>query len=153
MKYETKITINAPLDQVIAKLDNPENMKHWQEGLQSYELVGGLEPGSPGAKMILHYTLNGRDMVLTETVLKNNFPHYFEASYTTKGVYNIQYNHFKATTPNKTLWICENEFRFKGFAMKAVGFLMGSTFKKQSMKFLKSFKAFVENGTSVSSSQ
>lgn len=150
MKYQTKIIINAPLAEVINKLDNPENMKHWQEGLVQFKLVNGLEPGSPGAKMELHYKMSSRDMVLTETVLKNNFPHYFEASYTAKGVYTIQKNSFKRLAPNKTEWKADNELRFRGFAMKAVGFLMSSIFKKQSVKFLKAFKAFVEDGASVS---
>jgi hypothetical protein len=149
MKYQTKIVINAPLAEVIEKLDNPENMKHWQEELNDYKILNGLDSGARGAQTRLHYTMNGRDMVLIETVLKNNFPHSFEASYTTKGIYNIQYNHFKEITPNVTEWTGDNEFRFKGLAMKALGFIMSRTFKNQNIKFFEAFKAFVEDGTSV----
>ena len=149
MKYQTKIIINAPLKEVIEKLDNPDNMKHWQKGLVKYINVNGLDTGAPGAQMELHYKMGNRDMVLTETVLKNDFPNFFEASYTTKGVYNIQKNYFKELSPSKTEWIGDNEFRFQSLAMKAFGFLMPRVFKKQSLEFFEAFKAYVENGTSV----
>ena len=38
----------------------------------------------------------------------------------------------------------EQEFQFKGF-MKIMAFLMPGAFKKQSMQYLKDFKAFAEN--------
>ncbi|MEO2058942.1 MAG: SRPBCC family protein, partial [Mesonia sp.] len=46
--------------------------------------------------------------------------------------------------------ISESEFQFSSFAMKVMGFLMPGAFKKQSLKYMKDFKAFVEDGKSVS---
>jgi len=37
MKYTSKIIINLPREEVIKKLDNAENMKHWQRGLIAYD--------------------------------------------------------------------------------------------------------------------
>lgn len=149
MKYTTEILINLPREEVIKKLDNPENMKHWQRGLVSYEILKGA-PGTEGAQMKLTYKMGKRDMVLTETIIKNKFPEEFHATYDTKGVHNVQQNYFTEVESGKTRWTSESEFQFAGFGMKMMGFLMPGAFKKQSLKYLTDFKNFAENGTSVS---
>ena len=148
MKYTSEITINLPREQVIKKLDNPENMKHWQRGLISYK-VSGNTPGKEGAKMELEYQMGKRNMKLTETIIKNNFPEEFNAHYDAKGVHNIQNNTFEKVDENTTKWVSETEFQFSGFGMKVMGFLMPGAFKKQSKKYLMDFKNFAENGISV----
>ena len=149
MKYTTEIIIALPREEVIKKLDNPDNMKHWQRGLVNYKLLDGT-PGKEGAKMELEYQMGKRNMVLTETIIKNDFPSEFHATYDTKGVHNIQQNFFHETGDGKTRWVSESEFQFAGFGMKLMGFLMPGAFKKQSLKYLNDFKNFAENGTSVS---
>lgn len=149
MKYTTEILINLPREEVIKKLDNPENMKHWQRGLVNYEILKGA-PGTEGAQMKLTYKMGKRDMVLTETIIKNKFPEEFHATYDTKGVHNVQQNYFTEVESGKTRWTSESEFQFAGFGMKMMGFLMPGAFKKQSLKYLTDFKNFAENGTSVS---
>jgi len=148
MKYTTEITVDVPRDEFIKKMDNPENMKHWQRGLIGYEELSGVQ-GQEGSKMELHYKMGKRDMVLIETILKHNMPYEFHATYDTKGVHNIQKNYFKDIDGHTTKWISEAEFQFSGFFMKLMGFLMPGSFKKQSMKYAQDFKAFAENGTSV----
>ena len=61
-------------------------------------------------------------------------------------------NYFKPIDDNTTEWISECEFLFQGFMMKTMAFLMPGAFKKQSLKFMKDFKAFVEDATSVAKS-
>jgi uncharacterized membrane protein len=148
MKYSTEITLNLPRAEVIRKLDNIDNMKHWQRGLVSAEHLEGI-PGKIGAKMKLKYELGKRKMELIETITKSDFPHEFHANYDTKGVRNIQENYFEELPDGKTKWRSDVEFHFTGFMMKMMGFLMPGTFKKQSMKYLQDFKAFVEHGESV----
>jgi hypothetical protein len=140
--------VNLPREEVIKKLDNPENMKYWQRGLVKYEVLSG-SPGTEGAKMKLEYKIGKREMVLTETILKNKFPEEFHATYDAKGVHNIQLNYFHPEDNNTTRWVSKAEFQFKGFGMKLMAWLMPSAFKKQSMKYLQDFKNFAENGTSV----
>jgi len=148
MKYTCETVINLPREKVIEKLDNPDNMKHWQKGLINYKLLEGT-PGKEGAKMKLEYQMGKRNMVLTETIIKNNFPTQFYANYDTKGVHNIQRNYFHEIDPDTTQWISESEFQFSSFFMKVMGFLMPGAFKKQSIKYLDDFKNFAEKGTSV----
>ena len=149
MKYSSEIIIDLPREEVIRKLDNAENMKHWQKGLVSFKQLEGA-PGADNAKMELAYKMGKRDVILVETIIKNNFPEEFHANYDTKGVHNVQRNYFHEIEPNKTKWVSESEFQFAGFGMKVMGFLMPRAFKKQSLKYLTDFKHFAEHGTSVS---
>ncbi|MEM9143822.1 MAG: SRPBCC family protein [Bacteroidota bacterium] len=148
MKYTTEIIVDLPLEEFIKKLDDPENMKHWQRGLQGYSQLSG-SPGKAGAQMELRYKMGKRDMVLVETVLKNDFPHEFHATYDTKGVHNVQKNYFTDLEGTRTRWKSESDFQFSSFMMKAMGFLMPGAFKKQSRIYAEDFKAFAEKGSSV----
>ena len=151
MKYITEIIVDLPLSQFVKKLDNPYNMKHWQKDLISYkQLIGN--PGEEGAQMELIYKMGKRELIMIETILKRNMPHELHATYDAKGVHNIQRNYFKAINEQTTKWISESEFQFNGTFMKVMAFFMPGMFKKQSLKYLKDFKAFAEKGTSLSKS-
>ncbi|MBO0324262.1 SRPBCC family protein [Muricauda sp. CAU 1633] len=147
MKYTTEILVELPRDEFTKKLDDPENMKHWQRGLVGYEQLS-KNPGQEGAQMALSYTMGNRKMDMVETIIKRNLPEEMHTTYDTKGVHNIQKNYFKEED-GKTRWISESEFQFSGFGMKLMGFLMPGAFKKQSKKYMEDFKAFAEKGTSV----
>ena len=148
MKYSIDITIELPRDEVIKKMDNTDNMKHWQKGLVSTEHISGT-PGDIGAKMLLNYKLGKREFNLIETITKNNFPEEFHATYNTKGMHNVQENFFEETPEAHTKWISKCEFVPSGFMMRVMIFLMPGAFKKQSMKYMVNFKNFAEKGTSV----
>jgi len=142
MKYSCEITIDRPRARVIELMDNPDNMKHWQPGLISYEFIEG-EPGKVGSKMKLNYKMGKREMEMVETITKNNFPSEFDATYEAKGVYNVQLNKFIEIDENTTKWVAESEFRFSGF-MSIMSLFMKSAFKKQSFKYLEKFNEFAE---------
>lgn len=142
MKYTCEIKINKPVDEVVAKFDNIDNMKHWMEGLQSFEHLSGTL-GEPGSTAKMSFQMGKRTIEMIETVTVRNLPHEFSGTYDAKGVHNIVKNYFKPVDENTTLYITEQEFRFKGF-MKIIAALMPGAFKKQSMKYLHNFKGFVE---------
>lgn len=148
MKYTSEIVIDLPREAVIRALDNPDNMKHWQKGLMGYKVIEGT-PGEKGAKMELEYQMGKRNMVMVETIIKNEFPAEFHAHYDAKGVHNEQRNYFYEMQGGKTKWVSDSEFKFAGVGMKIIGFLMPGAFKKQSIKYLNDFKNFAEKGTSV----
>ncbi len=141
MKYTSEIVINLPREKVIELFDNKANLTHWQEGLQSFEHLSG-EPGSIGAKSILKYKMGKRNIEMTETILKKELPN-FDFLYEAKGVWNEVKNSFSEIDQNQTKWTIENDFRGKGM-MAVMIFLIPSMFKKQTMKFMKSFKYFAE---------
>ena len=148
MKYTTEIIVELPLEEVIKKFDNTENMKHWQRGLIAAEHISGT-PGEFGAKMKLIYKMGKRHLELLETITHRNLPHEFHGTYTTKGMHNIQENYFESTPNGHTKWTSKSEFMPLGFTMKLLTGVMPSAFKKQSLQYMKDFKNFAENGISV----
>ncbi len=148
MNYTTDIVVNLPIEEVIVKMDNVENLKHWQRGLVAAEHVSGI-PGQLGAKMKLTYDFGNRKMELIETITKRNLPHEMHATYKTKSMHNSQENYFKRTSEGFTKWTSKSEFLPLTFFMRLMTIFMPSTFKKQSLKYMQDFKNFAENGTSV----
>lgn len=148
MKYTIETIIKLPRNEVIKKMDNTDNMKHWQKGLISAEHISGT-PGEVGAKMRLNFKFGKREMELIETIAKRNFPKEFHATYDTKGMHNIQQNFFQQTPEGYTKWVSECEFLPTSFTLRMMTLLMPGAFKKQSKKYMADFKNFAENGISV----
>ena len=142
MKYQNEIEIDLPVNKVVELFDNPENLKHWMPGLQSFEHISGT-PGQPGAKSRLFYKMGKREIEMIETITNRNLPDEFAGTYEAKGVYNVVSNKFIPVAANKTNWVTDNEFRFSGF-MKLMGWFMPGAFKKQSQQYLELFKTFAE---------
>lgn len=142
MKYTVSIDIDKPIDRVIELFDSTDNLKEWMEGLQSFEHLSGT-PGQVGARSKLIYKMGKKDVEMIETITVRKLPQEFSGTYEAEGVFNIVKNRFEKLSDNKTRYISEQEFEFKGM-MKYVAFLMPWAFKKQSMKYLKAFKRFVE---------
>ncbi len=148
MKYTSEITVKIPLEEFIKKLDNHDNMKHWQRGLTSYEHLSG-SPGKVGAKMQLNYKFGKRNMSLIETIVDIKLPHKMFLNYDAPGMHNIQQNTFEETKEGYTKWTSKSEFIATNFKMRMLTLLMPNTFKKQSMKYLIDFKNFAENNITV----
>ncbi len=142
MKYTAEISISLPREKVIELFDNPDNLKHWQPGFISFELISG-NFGQSGSKYRLKYKMGKREIEMIETITKRDLPDEFSATYEAKGVWNKVKNTFSEPIPGTSLWHSENEFKFKGF-MKVMTFLMPGAFKKQSLNYMKLFKAFAE---------
>lgn len=142
MKFTCEIEIGLPVSRVVELFDNIDNLKHWQPGLVSFDSLSGT-PGQPGAKSRLKYIMGKREIEMIETITVRNLPHEFSGTYEAKGVWNEAKNFFIPLDEHRTLYKCENEFRFSGF-MKIIGFLMPGAFKKESMKYLVQFKEFAE---------
>jgi len=147
MKYSKEIIIDLPREEVIRKMEKPENFKFWQKGFVSYKHISGI-PGQEGARSKLHYRMGSRDIEMMECIEKNNLPDELHTTYDAKGVYNIQKNYFEEESTNTTRWTSYNEFEFSGF-MKVIGVLMPAMFKKQSYQYMKDFKTFAEEGKCV----
>ena len=142
MKYSCEVIIDLHIDRVVELFDNPDNLKHWQPGLLSFERISG-NPGQPGAKSRLKFKMGNRDIEMIETVTVRNLPHEFSGTYDAKGVFNIVKNYFTPMSATQTRFVSEQEFKFSGF-MKAVGFMLPDVFRKTSQQYLTHFKAFAE---------
>ena len=143
IKYTEEIEINTNIDTVIALFDNPYNMQKYMEGIESYKVVEG-NIREVGAKAEMTVLMGEKKIIMIEEIITNNLPEEKKVTYTADGVYNIVTNKFIKVSENKTKFINEQEFEFKGF-MKIIGFFMPSAFKKQSRVYLEDFKEFAEN--------
>ena len=84
-----------------------------------------------------------REIEMVETITKRNLPEEFTGTYEAKGVFNIAKNSFIPIDDNRTKYVTEQEFQFKGF-MKLMGAVMPGAFKKQTLKYMNAFKEFAE---------
>ena len=91
MRYTGEITIERSRNGFIIKLDDLENLKHWQKGLVSYRSISDTQV-QKGAIMKLNYPMGKRSVVLVETIHKRNHPFGFHVTNDVKGVHNIQRN-------------------------------------------------------------
>lgn len=147
MQYTNTITIHKPIDEVVRKFTDEDALKHWQPGLQKMEHISG-EKGKAGSVYRLYFQLGKREVIMTETILTMNLPEKFEATYEAKGVWNKEQASFEKVGDDTTIYHGNSKFKFSGF-MKIVGWIFPGAFKKQSLKYLENFKAFVEEGKSV----
>ena len=83
MKYTTEIEIYAPIEKVAALLADHSQMKYWIKELQSYEPISGV-PQQEGTKTRMKIKA-GKEIELTETITKVEFPHRFTARYEMNG--------------------------------------------------------------------
>ena len=148
VKYTEEIEINANIDTVVALFDNPYNMKKYMDGIESYKVLSGnLREVGTKAEIVAAYIEEDvvkRKIVMIEEIITNNLPEEKKVTYTSDVVYNIVTNKIVKISDNKTKFINEQEFQFKGF-MKIMGFFMPSAFKQQTRIYLQDFKEFVEN--------
>lgn len=142
MKYTTTIEIEKPLAEVISLFDNKDHYHKWMEGLQRYERISGAF-GQEGAKAEMEFKLSGKKILLTETVIKRDYPREYSVNYIAQGADNLVRNRFEAIDDHRTRYHSENTFEFRGF-MKFFALIMPGSFKKQSLKYQNDFKHFVE---------
>ena len=142
IKYTEEIEINANIDTVMALFDNPYNMKEYMDGIESYTVLSG-NIREVGTKAEIIALMGESKIIMIEEIITNNLPEEKKVTYTADGVYNIVTNRLIKISDNKTRFINEQEFEFKGY-MKVMGFFMPSAFKKQSRVYLQNFKEFAE---------
>jgi len=146
MKYSQSIIINKPLAEVVKKVDSFENLKYWQDGFEGFTHLDG-EPGQKGATTMLHYSIKGKPLDLKETIIESNLPTIFKAKYECDPMDNYMTVRLEAIGKDKTIYKTEVEYvRLKGLMMKMIANLLPSMFKKQSAKWNRQLKAFIETG-------
>lgn len=143
MHYDCEVTIDSPVEQVTAAFLDPKGIYEWMDSLESTELLEG-EEGKKGAKTRLNFKDKKRSFSMVETIWENNLPEAFTTSYVMGAVTNNMTVTFQKIDENRTRYLSKQEFIFKNFGMKMMGKLAPSLFKKQTLKYMESFKAYAE---------
>lgn len=147
MKYTFETEINAPRERVAELAGNPENRKHWMEGLQSDEPLSGT-PGTPGAMSRLVFKTGKVTITMIGTVLVRNLPDELSERFEASNVVTQATTRFVALSPHKTQYISEQAFHFKGPFNTLVGWLLQREFKQQTLRHMENFKRFAETSAS-----
>ena len=144
MKFTCSVQINKPINEVVDLFDDTENLKYWQDGFLSTELISGKQ-GTVGARSKIRIRAGKSIIVLNETILVKNLPAEMTALYEHQQMDNTICNRFTSTENNGTLWTAEiNYTRLKGLFPRVMAALFPGMFKKQTQKWLDNFKLFAE---------
>lgn len=152
MKYQVEILIDKPLDQVVALFDDPDNLGAWQPGFQSWEQLSG-EHGQPGMQTRLVYLNGKRRVEMIETLEVYDLPREFTATFEAPGMKMRVQSLFEAVGEQQTRWVSNNDGSVSGIMMRLVRLLMPGCFKKESLRFMRHFKEFAEQGADLRDSR
>lgn len=142
--YSEEITIERPVQEVVDLFAAIEHYPDWQPDLQDYVTFSG-KPLQEGAKSRMVFRENSHDNVkMVEEILENRLPGMLRVKYATDGIISYQTHIFRPANEGATLYRIETENDLEGL-MKVMGVLNPSHFKKQTLKFMESFKEFVES--------
>ena len=145
MKFSCSVVIDRPLDEVVDLFKDASKLGEYQEGFVKKELISGRE-GEEGAVAKMYYKQGKREMVITETILRNYLPHEFLGSYHHEHMDNTMRCNFKALSRNQTQYDSHIEYTaFRGFLPRLISTLFPSVFKKQVQRWLDNFKAYAES--------
>lgn len=142
MKYTLSNTIDSSLEEVAAKIRNPEGTKQWTEDLQKIKQISG-KYCDIGSKRDLHYLFKNKEMIITETILEQNLPQQIKFAYDSKMGRNIVELVFEQLSDNQVKQTSNTQMELKGM-MKLFGFALKGMFKKQSKKYMTAFKKYAE---------
>ena len=114
MKFTCSVNINKP-KKIVAKIfADPNLLGEYQDGFLKKEIVSG-KPGEVGTISKMYYKVGKGEMILKETVLKNNLPDLFFAEYYHKHTENTMQSNFIEITENSTTYNAEIHYTaFKG---------------------------------------
>ena len=145
MKFTCSVIVEKPLQVVADYFANPDYLKEYQEVYKKKELISG-ETGKKDAISTIWYGEGKREMILTETIIKNDLPHEFIGHYHHKNMDNTMRSVFSEIDGQKTKYDAEVHYTaFRGFIVKMMVLFFPSVFKKQVQKWLNNFKTFVES--------
>ena len=109
MKHKGAIEINQTLEKVAALFSDPRNLKEYQDGFVEKELLSG-EQGEVGSVSKMVYQHGKQDMILIETITKNELPHSFEAFFHHEHMDNTMKCRFIALGEMETRYEYEYEY-------------------------------------------
>ncbi len=143
MKLKFEVEIDAPIDDVWAALDNPDNITRWMQNLESFTMTSG-EPGQPGSTAELVFDENGREVVLKETITERRAPDFMASTYETPSGAVLVVNHFEAIDDNRCRWSSWCNLQLTGL-MKYLGLFIRSATRKRTEGDMQRFKLMVES--------
>ena len=149
MKIKHSVEINKPIEVVAKYFADPEYLSFYQDGFLRKEMISGA-PGEDGSVSHMYYKQGKREMEIVETITANNLPQAFEGFYHHAHMDNTMKVTFTALEDDRTLYESEIEYiRISWIMPKLISILFPGMFRKPPAKWMKNFKDFVENQTTI----
>ncbi|MGW0178496.1 SRPBCC family protein [Nocardia sp. NPDC003345] len=162
MKYTVSIEIALPRERVVQLLADPAQTPKWLRGLVLHEPLSGVH-GEVGTTSRVVLRTGKRTAECTEKITRrepadlHEIPTesvvHFDREIVAEGMWSAVRDRFTEAGPETTLWVSDNEYRFKGLPMRVLGLLVPSAFRKQSLQHMQDFKEFAEQGTDIREAQ
>jgi hypothetical protein len=140
MKSVVNLTIDAPQAKVAALMAEPANNARWMDDTE-YQPVSGT-PGQPGST----FRLIPKDgtPAFVATVVARNLPNELRLLLEAPAVDVEITDRFVALSPQKTLLVSEEVFRFKGAKGTVAALFARRAIRSAHRKHMESFKRFAE---------
>lgn len=145
MKHKAEILIDADRATVWQLFDDPENLKKWQPTLKSIAHCSGV-PGHPDAVSELVYHERGRDVSMTLTITARREQVFLGGTVESGSGTVVVFNLFEDFGHEKTRWIVNTRYRFRGL-MKIMALFLHGTLLRRTEDDLNRFKLLVESNT------
>lgn len=143
MQYRLEIDIDRPRAHVVELFLDPGHLQAWQPDLVSFEPIAGADPRAVGARNRQVHRMGKREVEMVETITEHDYPERFAAIFEADKVWNLIENQFTEQGPDRTHWVLDCEFKCGGM-VRILAFLFPSMFRKETMKFMRMFKDYVE---------
>ncbi len=148
LSYYEEIIINSNIENVINLHEDPQYLENYMSGFISFQTVKG-EVRKTGSISEISMIFNSnesvtRKIVMKEEVISNNLPNQKVVHLNTGSVKNIITYRFIKLDENKTLFFRDHKYEFNTY-MKVYSFFMSRKIKRESYRYLKNFKSFVED--------
>ena len=144
MRFKLETVINKARADVWKIFNNPENMSKWQPTLINFETLSGIQ-GQVGAVSRLTYKEGEREFSLIEKITHRDELNQLNGIYENNFADNVVQNKFFEQSPHQTLWVIENEFKFKTLLMQFMGNILKKNYIKRTQRDMQRFKEMVES--------
>lgn len=143
MKLTTTIIINKPIKEVWDFYDDPDNLKLWLRGFQTFEHVSG-ERGQIGAKSRHTYLENGKTIIMDEEITARIPYKEFSGILTHDIMSTTLTNTFEDLGNGSTRLVCIVDTKFKPFFLRLLSPLMKGMFRRRQEKDFGKLKECLE---------
>lgn len=146
VNYDSEvITINKPVKEAWAVMNDPTNLPKWIKGFKRTELVSGTA-NTVGAVSHNYIEENGEEMMMTETITAIK-PHEYLAMHFSMDMMEIDYEVFFKEKNGKTSMHSTSKTVGNGLLTKSLFSFMSTAMKTQEDENLNNLKKIIEENT------
>jgi hypothetical protein len=141
MKSVYTTEIEKPCEELATFYADPAHTVLWMDDLQSCDLISGAR-GMPGSR---YRFIPKKGMGFIMTIVSKNMPNEVKLFMEGSSVNIFVTGRFYEISQDKTRFISEEVFSFKGIISRLKGMFSGSAIRKAHRRHMESFKAYVES--------